>query len=598
MAEAGPGEAGSYVAFISYSHKDAGTGRWLHRKLEGYRLPARLAGTQGEHGEVPARLTPIFRDRDELPAAGDLSEKVRAALAASRNLIVVCSPHSAASPWVAREIATFRELHPDRPIFTAIAEGEPDQCFSPALLQGGAEPLAADLRKEGDGRRLGLLKLVAGLAGVGLDALVQRDAARRVRRVTYVTAAAVTAMLAMVLLTAVALNARAEAERQRAEAEGLVEFMLTDLRDRLKGVGRLDVLTAVNRRALAYYQKQDLEGLPAGSLERRARILHAMGEDDEKRGNLPRALAQFEEARRTTAALLAERPDDPERIFAQSQSEYWVGFIAWRTQKVDQAQAAFETYARLTRRLAETDPANVDALMEAGYAESNLATVLLRGRGDARAAEPRFKASIRHFLAASRGKPDDLDILWDVADGYGWVADSYRHQRRFAEATAERERQAALIQLLLKRDPRNKRYARGLLANALGLAQIEMDSGKAGAAAARLAATYESAARMAREDPENEELEKQRIATGLFLAKAKLLASASGRSDIASVPPLLANCAAAPARTDAEIAEFCSVLTAKYARRPPPPPRSGAAPRSRLSPRWGIDFVAERAATP
>ena len=175
-----PATPAGYVAFISYSHRDAAIGRWLHRRLETYRMPKRLVGAAGEHGQVPARLTPIFRDRDELPAAGDLSEKVRAALAVSDNLIVVCSPDAAASPWVAKEIETFRELHPDRPIFAAIVEGEPDQCFPPALRDGGIEPLAADLRKEGDGRRLGVLKLVAGLAGVGLDALVQRDAARRI----------------------------------------------------------------------------------------------------------------------------------------------------------------------------------------------------------------------------------------------------------------------------------------------------------------------------------------------------------------------------------------------------------------------------------
>jgi hypothetical protein len=58
MAEAGPGAAGGYVAFISYSHKDAVIGRWLHRKLEGYRLPKRLAGTQGEDGEVPGAADP------------------------------------------------------------------------------------------------------------------------------------------------------------------------------------------------------------------------------------------------------------------------------------------------------------------------------------------------------------------------------------------------------------------------------------------------------------------------------------------------------------------------------------------------------------
>ena len=135
-------------------------------------------------------------------------------------------------------------------------------CFPPNLATGGAEPLAADLRPHADGRRLGFLKLVAGLSGVGLDALVQRDAQRRLRRVTAVTAAALAAMLVMAVLTGLALSQRREAQRQRAEAEGLVEFMLTDLRDKLKGVGRLDVLPAVNERALTYYRKQDLASLP------------------------------------------------------------------------------------------------------------------------------------------------------------------------------------------------------------------------------------------------------------------------------------------------------------------------------------------------
>src|SRR4051812_49565957 len=131
----GDGESGTprYRAFISYSHKDAAIGRWLHRRLEGYRLPRRLVGSEGERGPVPSRLTPIFRDREELPAAGDLSERVRAALADSDHLVIVCSPNSAASPWVAKEIEAFRELHPGRPVYAAIVEGDPAQCF-PANL--------------------------------------------------------------------------------------------------------------------------------------------------------------------------------------------------------------------------------------------------------------------------------------------------------------------------------------------------------------------------------------------------------------------------------------------------------------------------------
>jgi tetratricopeptide (TPR) repeat protein len=573
-------------------------GRWLHRKLEGYRLPRRLAGTQGEDGIVPTRLTPIFRDRDELPAAGDLSEKVRAALAASRNLIVLCSPHSAASPWVGKEIATFRELHPDRPIFTAIVDGEPGQCFSPALLEKGVEPLAADLRKEGDGRRLGLLKLVAGLAGTGLDALVQRDAARRIRRVTYVTAAAVAAMVAMALLTAFALNARAEAQRQRQEAEGMVEFMLTDLRDRLKGVNSLRVMTAVNQRALQYYQKQDLEGLPPESLERRARILHAMGEDDEKRGLVLRALAQFEEAKRTTGALLAEKPDDPQRIYDHSQSEYWVGLIAWRTRRIDSAQAAFSRYAELALRLNAIDPTNIDWLLEAGYARSNLGTLLLQERADADAAENLFRQALRIFQTALGRKPGDTGILWDLADGHAWLADAYRAQAKYPEALAERRRQAEILRRLSDQDPENAKYARGRATNALGTAQIELDSGRFEQARRRLEAAHRQGGDLAARDPENTELQLQKVATGLFLAEAIMKQRGSAARRDRQVSALLGDCSAPAVRGDKELGTFCSILNGRLKReeggRPsgPPPARSG-----KLSQRWAIDFAAEQAET-
>ncbi len=153
---------------------------------------------------------------------------MRSALAASESLIVICSPAGAASPWVRKEIEGFRALHPDRPVLAAVVAGEPATAFPEALFALGAEPLAADLRPEGDGRRLGLLELIAGLSGVGLDALVQRDARRS--RVTAITAGSIAAMLIMAVLTVFAWSARREAERQRAEAEGLIELMLTDLR--------------------------------------------------------------------------------------------------------------------------------------------------------------------------------------------------------------------------------------------------------------------------------------------------------------------------------------------------------------------------------
>ena len=60
-----------YRAFISYSHVDRRWGEWLHRKLEGYRVPQKIVGRVTDYGPIPRRLTPIFRDRNELAAPSD-----------------------------------------------------------------------------------------------------------------------------------------------------------------------------------------------------------------------------------------------------------------------------------------------------------------------------------------------------------------------------------------------------------------------------------------------------------------------------------------------------------------------------------------------
>jgi len=519
MGAEGEAAGARYRAFISYSHRDAAIGRRLHRRLETYRLPRRLVGRATARGTVPARLVPIFRDREELTAAHDLTAEVRAALAQSEALIVICSPHAAGSPWVAREVALFRELHGERrPILAALVAGEPSEAF-PAPLRDGAEPLAADFRRGRDGPRLALLKLVAGVAGVGLDELVQRDAQRQLRRVMAVTGAAFAAVLAMGLLTIFALDARAEALRQRAEAEALVEFMLTDLRDRLEGVGRLDVLTAVNRRALDYYEGQDLDRLPAGSLERRARVLHAMGEDDEKRGDLDRALAQFQEARRTTAALLAAKPDDPERIFAHAQSEYWVAYVDYRRGRREPARAGWESYRRLAEQLTRIDPQNPKWRRELGYAEGNLCTVALEPPRDAEAALRHCAAALAAMEAAAARMPGDVSAQLDLANRHAWLSDAYGYSKRFDEAIQERRRQEAILRPLREADPQSMSLKERWVSLQRAYAGLEMARGRTEAARNRLEAVRALLDGMIAYDPTNRTWSRMRDDTDRAIAR-------------------------------------------------------------------------------
>ncbi|MDE2437119.1 MAG: toll/interleukin-1 receptor domain-containing protein, partial [Sphingomonadales bacterium] len=458
-----------YRAFISYSHADATFARWLHRRLERYSLPP----AQG--AEETGRLSPVFLDRAELAAGPDLSSQVREALGGSGALIVVASPAARASRWVNQEIELFRSLHPDRPILAALIAGEPEQAFpEPLVLHEGraVEPLAADFRKDGDGRRLGLIKIVAGLTGLPLDRLVQRDAQSRQRRVMAVTAGAVALSVVLATLLVLAMRERAEAQRQRADAEGMVEFMLTDLRDRLKGVGRLEIMDSVNRKAMEHYTTdRDLSALPDDMLQRRARLLTAMGEDDNAAGKTADAEQEFAAAYRVTADLMRREPDNPERIFNHAQSEYWVGFLPFQIGQKAAAQPHWNAYLTLAKRLVALQPHEIRWQREVGYAEANLCALALARPVEVDAARAHCSAAVAVTGAIAQSQPDDMQSQLDYAENIAWQADAARKGGRGAEAVALRLKQKALVESLAARFAGDTRVDQARLQAGIGLAQ-------------------------------------------------------------------------------------------------------------------------------
>ncbi len=243
-----------YWAFISYSHQDNrrehnAWADWLHEAIENFSVPAELVGKANRHGEtLPERLFPSFQDEKELQTSADLGESIRDALRQSRYLVVICSPAAARSIYVNEEILEFKRLHREQRILAIIVDGEPSECFPPALrhplgadgnldLSRRAEPIAADARDAG-GRQIAVndkahhaalerekLRVLAGLLGVGFDDLVQRDRERQLReeracgqRLRKLVAAF--ALLALVATVAgvAAFLARQEAQKNLLEA--------------------------------------------------------------------------------------------------------------------------------------------------------------------------------------------------------------------------------------------------------------------------------------------------------------------------------------------------------------------------------------------
>lgn len=454
-----------YYAFLSYSHKDKDLADWLHRELERFRVPRSLAGRLTANGVVPRRLTPIFRDQHDLAAAGDLGGEIKAALVRSQYLIVLCSPTAAVSRWTNAEIEWFKRTRPEGCVLAAIAAGEPfasempgrdeEECFPPALrhkydrrghqTSKRADPLAADFREAGDGRRLAFLKLVAGMLGVGLDDIVQRETTRKHRRMAWLTAASLAGMAVTSTLSVIAIQSRDQARDQRRQAEGLVGFMLGDLKDKLEPIGRLDVLDAVGARALAYYERQDKTRLSDASLAQRSKALTLMGQIASDRGDLDSALRLYKEAFASTEELLRRQPGDAQRIFDHAQNVFYVGDIARHRQDARTAEWAMHEYKRLAAQLIETDPTNPKWQMEGVYADTNLGTLLVdSGRYSEAAAVFENALADRDKLAA--GEPDNVQYRKALVSALAWLGEAREKEGRLNDGLASREREIALLQ--------------------------------------------------------------------------------------------------------------------------------------------------------
>jgi tetratricopeptide (TPR) repeat protein len=486
-----------YAAFLSYSHRDKRWADWLHRALETYRPPARLGGGAAQRAEMREALRPIFRDRDELPASPDLSQQIDEALNASRALIVLCSPAAAKSQWTNAEIARFKRLHPDRPVLAVLVAGEPyasemagredEEAFPPALRfqvapDGSltdirAEPIAADVRPDADGKRMGKLKVVAGLLGVGLDRLVQRETARRNRRFAYVAGASLAGMALTSGLALYAFRQRAEAVRQREQADGLIEFMLTDLRRKLEPLGRLDVMDTVGERALHYYASQDLADLDADALGRRARALQMVGEVANQRGNLDGALPLFEQASATTAEQLRRDPNNPQRIFDHAQSVYWVGYVAWQRGDLTTARRYFTQYRDFAQRLSSVAADKPAWQAEEGYADINLGVVDLDGGRPDRALAG-FEAGREVWARLSARYRDHPDFGYWLGQTLGRKADARSRLGDYPGALDERRQELAVYKAILAQDPGNSQAMSGIGVVWQRSAQIQLDAGK------------------------------------------------------------------------------------------------------------------------
>jgi tetratricopeptide (TPR) repeat protein len=498
---------------MSYSHADRRWAAWLHRSLESYRTPRLLVGTEGLHGAVPARMAPIFRDRDELSSSSDLGESIKEALADSESMIVICSPDSASSPWVNEEIRHFRSLGKGHRIYCVIVGGnpqsnEPEQaCFAAAVLEGSgehdAEPLAADVREWADGKSLAKLKIAAGILGVRLDELRRRDLLRK-RKVQALAAVVIMASATLLLLTWQSKQAENEALLARQAQQASAEIMLAKFLEQSKRLG--DMADLETRKAFGevlsgYLTDLDTVDLTPESKRQLGVVLSENGVILLDAGHPEQAKDAFRNARQTLKSLVDESRGDLEALFELSQVEYWIGQVNLDLGEMQDAAGSFQAYADVSASLHQLEPENADWTMEVAYAQSNLGNIETRKIPSNPALVLQYfrEALDYNELAASQ----DSSYASELAESHAYLADAWLGVCDIENAAASRLKNVELAEKFFNLDPGSNRLKQDYAYALTGLSRVQQMSGRVEPAMESLVKAIELQRELVEVDPSN-----------------------------------------------------------------------------------------------
>ena len=227
--------------------------------------------------------------------------------------------------------------------------------------------------------------------------------------------------LAAGVLGVIAAKANRAAQLRRAEAEGLMGYMLGDFANKVRPLGRLDLLDDISSKALQYLSVSSDDALSQAALTQRAQALEVIAEVSVSRGNPAAALEALNSARGILLQQLAGNPDNVEVLKSLGTNSYWLGKIYMDKNDWVKTEKFLTEYEVYSDKRSTLQPLEVDGWVEQSYAHNNLGTMQL-GRGNIVQAGREFQTSVDLKTRALVQHPGDSSLQAELADSLTWLA--------------------------------------------------------------------------------------------------------------------------------------------------------------------------------
>lgn len=293
-------------------------------------------------------------------------------------------------------------------------------------------------------------------------------------------------MAVMIIVTALALlagglglaarSAQTQAEAHRIEAEDLMGYMLGEFVEKLRPLGKLDLLDSVSNRALKYLSDSSWGNDSDTTLAQRAKSLQVIAEVRIARADPTGASTALLAGRRILQTQLQRHPGDLSLLKSAGENAFWLGQIHLDQKEWKQASEYFEEYQGYADRQATLAPESVDAWIEQSYAHSNLGTVALRS-GNLQRAASEFALSVDLKQRAYEKQPKNNRLAADLANGLSWQASAQMQLGKLTLAEALNDRALELLKKLYSASPTESLWMNKLAATWAHQSELKQASG-------------------------------------------------------------------------------------------------------------------------
>ncbi|MGE0870368.1 MAG: serine/threonine-protein kinase [Kofleriaceae bacterium] len=242
---------------------------------------------------------------------------------------------------------------------------------------------------------------------------------------------------------------RGKAEDNHAKAEKLVNFMLVELGDKLKPIGKLDLLESVASQASDYYRDQP-DAPTADEQHRRAVALHRVGDVLTEKNQAAAALAEHQAGLAIHQQLAAS---DPKREPDLALSYMAVGEALRRRGEQESALAAYQSALAINEKLVAASPDDERAIQQLAQVSSMVGDLHHETRRDQAAAlrEQRRALELRERLVAL--KPSDRRRTRDVINTHADIARILNALGDTTNSLTEHRETLRLAETFLAADP-------------------------------------------------------------------------------------------------------------------------------------------------